>query len=467
MFDKLDKVKVQISSNLQTLFIDEMDKLINYPYGCSEQKSSQLLALMFLNPANKAGKIDRENFINLGIKDLLSLQNENGDFGYWRANSNVDEFSSIYATHALLLLKENDFEVPQISLNKALKSLKQKGINSNLSSIYALYILSQNSKNNLDEKINLLLDNKFYKDDLLKLFLTAAILKNAGLNKELESIKEQTKAFEIDKMQNNELNFASKIRDLSFSLYLNLRYFKDDELSQKLLNEIVLLKNSIKSTQDRAFVLLAINEFEKRQDKDKSLKIIVKNSDDLYMFSQNANLNIDLKDKNLTIESSNKAYYSLISYDYRQKPIKNSLEMKSLNIKREFVDSSGNLVDLANLKINDLIFAKITLKFNQNFNDILVYQKVPSCLEIVNERIIQNIRDKRLKDDISMVHKEIKDGSITDFLPPVYNGESITFYTPFKVVLSGICKLPQANVESMYDEKINDYSLEAYEIKIK
>ena len=174
-----------------------MDKLINYPYGCSEQKSSQLLALMFLNPANKAGKTDRENFINLGIRDLLSLQNENGDFGYWRANSNVDEFSSIYATHVLLLLKENGFEVPQISLNKALKSLKQKGINSNLSSIYALYISSQNSKNNLDEKINLLLDNKFYKDDLLKLFLTAAILQNQGLNKEqginkeLESIKER------------------------------------------------------------------------------------------------------------------------------------------------------------------------------------------------------------------------------------------------------------------------------------
>ncbi|MDU5326781.1 MAG: hypothetical protein E6133_09470, partial [Campylobacter ureolyticus] len=337
MFSKLDKVKVQISSNLQTLFIDEMDKLINYPYGCSEQKSSQLLALMFLNPANKAGKTDRENFINLGIRDLLSLQNENGDFGYWRANSNVDEFSSIYATHALLLLKENGFEVPQISINKALKSLKEKGINSNLSSIYALYILSQDSKNNLDEKINLLLDNKFYKDDLLKLFLTAAILKNAGLNKELESIKEQIKAFEIDKVQNKELNFASKIRDLSFSLYLNLRYFKDDELSQKLLNEIVLLTNSIKSTQDRAFVLLAINEFEKRQDKDKSLKIKVKNGDDLYMFSQNANLNIDLKDRNLTIKSSNKAYYSLISYDYKPKPIKNSLEMKSLNIKREFV----------------------------------------------------------------------------------------------------------------------------------
>lgn len=185
------------------------------------------------------------------------------------------------------------------------------------------------------------------------------------------------------------------------------------------------------------------------------------------MFSQNANLNIDLKDRNFTIESSNKAYYSLISYDYKPKPIKNSLEMKSLNIKREFVDSSGNLVDLANLKINDLIFAKITLKFNQNFNDILVYQKVPSCLEIVNERIIQNIRDKRLKDDILMVHKEIKDGSVTDFLPPVYSGESITFYTPFKVVLSGTCKLPQANAESMYDEKINDYSLEAYEIKVK
>ena len=467
MFDKLYKAKVQISSNLQTLFIDEMDKLINYPYGCSEQKSSQLLALMFLNPANKAGKIDRENFINLGIRDLLALQNENGDFGYWRANSNVDEFSSIYATHALLLLKENGFEVPKISLNKALKSLKQKGINSNLSSIYALYILSQNSKNNLDEKINLLLDNKFYKDDLLKLFLTAAILKNAGLNKELESIKEQIKAFEIDKMQNKELNFASKIRDLSFSLYLNLKYFKDDELSQKLLNEIILLKNSIRSTQDRAFVLLAINEFEKEQVKDKSLKIKVKNGDDLYMFSQNANLNMDLKDRNLTIESSNKAYYSLISYGYKPKPIKNSLEMKSLNIKREFVDSSGNLVNLANLKINDLIFAKITLKFNQNFNDILVYQKVPSCLEIVNERIIQNIRDKKLKDDISMVHKEIKDGSITDFLPPVYSGESITFYTPFKVVLSGTCKLPQANAESMYDEKINDYSLEAYEIKVK
>ena len=66
-----------------------------------------------------------------------------------------------------------------------------------------------------------------------------------------------------------------------------------------------------------------------------------------------------------------------------------------------------------------------------------------------------------------MEHNYITDGSVTDFLPPVYSGENITFYTPFKVVLSGTCKLPQAHAESMYDEKINDYSLEAYEIKAK
>lgn len=467
IFNNFGAIKINISPNLQSLFINDANKLINYPYGCAEQKSSQLLALLFSRHLNKTDKVDRENFINLGIKDLLNLQNKNGDFAYWKADSNINEFASIYAIHTLFLLKENGFNVPQNALNKAVNALNLKNINYNLENIYALYVLSQNSKLDLSQKINLLYDNKFYEDDLIRLYLTATILKKAGLKDELNAIKEKIKSFDISKIYAKNENFSSKIRDLSFALYLNSKHFNDKNMNEKLINEIILLKDEIKSTQDRAFVLLAINEFENLQNENEKLKIIVKNGDITHKFSQNADFEMALKDKNLSIQTDKKAYYSLINYEYKQNKIKNELENKILNIKREFVNANGDKIDLNNIKLNDLIFAKITLKFNKNFNDIYVYQKSPSCFEIVNENIIQNIRNDKVKDEIRFMHQEIKDNSITNFLPPVFEGESATFYTPFKAVLSGVCKLPQANTESMYNEKINNYSLEAYEIKVK
>lgn len=465
VFDNFGKVNINISPNLRTLFANDADKLINYPHGCSEQKSSQLLALMFLNPASDAAKIDRENFINLGIRDLLSLQNENGDFAYWRANSSVNEFASIYATHTLLLLQNAGFEVPKNALNKAINALHSKNINSNLENIYALYILSENSEPNLNEKINLLYDNKFYKNDLVKLYLTAAVLKNAGLMSEYNKINAKIEAFDIHSIQNDSRNFGSKIRDLSFALYLDLKHFDSNKMREKLLNEIILLKGEIKSTQDRAFVLLAANEFEKNRGQ--NLKIVIKNGKEIHKFNQNAKFKTWLKSTNLSVETSAKAYYSIINYDYVQNPTKNILGNNILNIQRDFVNVNGDKINLKEIKLNDLIFAKITLKFNKDFSDILIYQKVPSCFEIVNERIVQNIRNKNVKDEISFSHQEITDNSITNFLPQVFSGKSVTFYTPFRAVLSGTCKLPQANAESMYDEKINDYSLEAYEIKVK
>lgn len=459
--DTYKTAKLSISSSPTALFLDDKEKLINYAYGCSEQISSKLLAMLYTKPKDEKEAKDREIFINNGIKILEAKQKSDGNFGYWDSESLVNDYASVYATDTLLTLKENGFEISDLVIKKALNALSNKGMSDRLSDIYAAYLLSE-QKLLASDKINIFYDKKYYKKSLVSHYMMAVILKNARLNKELEVVKNEINSYKFSKFEPDFDGFSSQIRDLSFAMYLDLKHFGGKNNS--LFEKIISLKDTISSTQDRAVVLRAMNELGSNE----KVKAKVQIGNDIYLLNGDENLDLNLTSKSINLSSQNsKSYFSLVNYGYEELPLKHEFVDKTLNIYREFVDMDGNSVNLDDIRLNDTIFAKITLNSKADYEDILVHQKAPSCFEIVNERIVQNIRTSAQTNTINSTYTDINDVAITNFLEPVYNGSEVIFYTPFRAVLKGNCALPEVRAERMYDEKVNDYDLERNFIEIK
>ncbi len=106
-----------------------VDFLLNYPYGCTEQRASALLPWLFheqLSPfcpqmaMSTADEV--QNTLTHSITQLLARQREDGGLSYWAAEPGVRAescaWASAYAALVLTLAEEQGVAVPQDALEK-------------------------------------------------------------------------------------------------------------------------------------------------------------------------------------------------------------------------------------------------------------------------------------------------------------------------------------------------------------
>ena len=113
------------STNLQAL-TDALLYLVKYPYECSEQRASRVMAIVALKDVLTAFKTKdlpsvtaMENSVKTDLERLSQLQNHDGGFAYWERGRPSEPYLSVYVTNALARAKAKGFAVPQQILDKA------------------------------------------------------------------------------------------------------------------------------------------------------------------------------------------------------------------------------------------------------------------------------------------------------------------------------------------------------------
>lgn len=119
------------STELQAL-TDGFIYLVSYPFECSEQLSSRLLAVAALKDVLTAFKAkglpeqkDLMDMVARDIKRLGSRQGDDGAFGFWRRGDQAWPYVSIHAAHAIQRAKDKGFEVPSAMLDRSKKYLRE------------------------------------------------------------------------------------------------------------------------------------------------------------------------------------------------------------------------------------------------------------------------------------------------------------------------------------------------------
>ncbi len=471
------KVKINLSKTYKAQLKGSIDDLISYPYGCAEQTSSKLLALLYLNSFVKNDNSlysknllkDREMFINEGIIKLANLQYDNGDFAYWETYGEVNPYASVYASDILLSLKDSGFGVPSHVIDNiynALSDIAQHGRDrySYFDRLYASFLLS--SHNKIDQSIiNSMYDNSFYKDsDIVGLYMMAYILKNANLDSAFKNIANKIKNFDYLSMKNrNQLggNFYSKSRNLSFSLFIHLKTFGKDKMAFDLLEKVAKNFKHLYSTQDKAFALRAIGEYYRDNQDDKIDLKLTLNSDakkitkesTIYEKLISDTIVIDPQGKTLNYTVEVSGYLPL------KTDTKNKLFNKRINIQSTFVGESGKKININNFKLGDMIYSKILLKNRDKLENIAVVQRVPSCFEIINERLFSSSRSSNVQNskNFNPSYQDIRDDRVLTFINLSKNSLT-TFFIPVRITTKGECQIPAVFGEAMYDSRIYDYS---------
>jgi uncharacterized protein YfaS (alpha-2-macroglobulin family) len=131
VFPQYGGLEISTSSTALQALTDAVLYLVSYPFECSEQLASRVLAVAALRDVLTAfhaeglpAPAEMEATVGGDIKRLQGLQNEDGGFPYWRRGFESSPFNTIHVTHALLRARQKDFAVPPEMLQSALGYLR-------------------------------------------------------------------------------------------------------------------------------------------------------------------------------------------------------------------------------------------------------------------------------------------------------------------------------------------------------
>ncbi len=112
-------LEVSTSSTQLQALTDAFIYLVDYPFECSEQLASRVLAVAALRDvlgAFEAKGLPKPDeltaAITRDIRRLQGIQNEDGSFGFWARGDRPWPYLGIHAANALIHAKQKGFEVP-------------------------------------------------------------------------------------------------------------------------------------------------------------------------------------------------------------------------------------------------------------------------------------------------------------------------------------------------------------------
>ena len=485
------KAYISLSNNLIGALKSDLKYLVSYPYGCAEQTSSKLSAMHYAKAFLEKDALlrDSKNFIRQGVKKLQNMQNYYGEFYYWEEGEKVNAYASLYAAQTLLELQRDGTELREEfvkTLINMLQNVSQKtenyeGAYSNFHRLYAAFILAEHKALN-ESTANMLFEQKIYKKHFLSSLYMAAILKMQGKEKEANKLYNansyELSRYAIKPYGNRTGNFESNVRDMFLHFIIKTSYFHKEA---KDLVSIQKEFSSLYSTQSKAVALKAISLYLGKP-QNSQLNVDVSVNGKIANYTEPTTIQIDkLERSDITLEPKKSAMsYSIELVKNLPKAIKNELSStKELSIMRKFVDDNGQKVDLSNLKQGDKIYSKVTIANRGELNQVVINQRVPACLSIVNNNI-SNTQEKFKNENIDVEQREIWDDRVLYFVNlkkkeeydkllkqhKLLQNKGI-IYTPLMITSKGVCQLPAVITEAMYDTRISDYAKDPEEISVK
>ncbi len=132
VFPQYGGLEITTSSTALQALTDAVLYLQSYPYECSEQLSSRILAVAALRDVLTAfqaeglpSPAEMESAVERDITRLGGMQNDDGGFPYWQKGRESIPFNTIHAAHALYQAGAKGFTVPAEMQQRTLEYLRQ------------------------------------------------------------------------------------------------------------------------------------------------------------------------------------------------------------------------------------------------------------------------------------------------------------------------------------------------------
>jgi len=132
VYTQFGGLEISTSSTALQALTDAVLYLVSYPYECSEQIASRVLAVAALRDVLEAFQAEGlpapeeiDAAVQKDIQALQALQNDDGGFPIWARGRDSWPFHTIHVAHALARARQKDYAVDQGTVHRLLTYLRE------------------------------------------------------------------------------------------------------------------------------------------------------------------------------------------------------------------------------------------------------------------------------------------------------------------------------------------------------
>lgn len=454
-----------------------LDYVVHYPYGCLEQTVSGAFPLLHagewvdrLLPSDRAMG-DVSAYVPRAISRVLSMQQEDGGFALWPFARGTSEQESIYAIHFLVEAQAAGFDVPAGPLDVALAWVRGR-LDRTVAAgageedwrremqmrAYYVHVLALAGRP--DAGWNARLREQADRLDFAARAQVASALVLAGEPRQAVALME-TMALPVARSRTPGRLFDSDVRDaallLSAWLQVDPQHAAVMRLAQALRDR--QRDGHWGNTQDNAMALLAFGKLARHLPDTEEpfsgmlslpggiVREFTQTNDVPWSAGPGASAPVAIRN-----DGPGKLYLWARHEGVAAEPEEASTQ--GVSIQREFLDLSGNPVDLSSLPQGELLVVRLTVDPQGNRLDQLVIEDLlPAGLEIENPNLAASQQVPWLKQkEEGDRHRDARDDRMLIFTGVIV--ETARFHYAVRAVTPGTYVLPPVVVSGMYEPEI-------------
>lgn len=477
---------VAISPKANIDLQNQLDQLLQYPYGCLEQTSSRAYPLIFATPEKQQlmgiktlDEHKRLDMINKGIERLAMLQLSNGAYGLWSNTSDEEHWLTAYVGDFLLNARDMGINVPEGMLANTLKRLQRYLARSShfyderwsddsknyqfSYKAYAAYVLARVNQAPLGTLRSLAKNHsRNALSGLSQTHLAIALFK-MGDKKLGNRILADALTNLPKKRQRYLADYGSQIRDLSLMIHLMLKHGHEEEQAIALSFSLAkqLSQRYYLSTQERNALFLAGLSLKAFNSETWSANLIIGAAETKlsHASAYQSSLSTEALNSGITITSNN-AQPLLANINisgYGKEPPKASFN--GLSIHKQWLDLKGKEVKLKQAKVGELFLVHLQISAAQRTPDALVIDLLPAGFELENQNLEHAIKLDEVKVNGKSLyqwqqrtlikHQEYRDDRYVAAIE-ANKGKAIHLFYLVRAVTPGVYRVPSPLIEDMY-----------------
>ncbi|HPY75601.1 MAG TPA: MG2 domain-containing protein [Planctomycetota bacterium] len=456
-----------LSDNPNVHLAKYMESLLKYPYGCLEQTTSRAFPLLYYHDIfllSKSEDTMRQKVANSYIMDAIQrislMQTYYGGLSMWPGGDSVFAWGTVYASHFLVEAVKLGYPVPESLYKGCLLWIRKalRGMNSEVAA-YGAYVLA-NAELLAYQDIAFLCEKEQY-SDVEADFLTCTLL--------LLHKPEQARVIFDKRNTLPSINFGAMSENLhstcrNQAIYL-LTLLEIEPENPEILKMVKLLNKGNRedySTQENAFILLALGKYSKELQKvtskfqgnfsygtdlvaefshekpytiqgkligDEPFIVKTKGSGNLFYFLQSSGI-----PKNVTIDAKSNGIY------VQRRLLNKDMQLMSKNVIRK----------------GELIWVEVEVVANDPYRNLILEQFLPSGVEVENPRLVTTVK-KTKTDDLNILWPEyvdMRDDRISAFFHAKVKNVAQKWYFGMRGTTTGSFYFPPLTVQCMYDASI-------------
>ncbi len=472
-----------LSRNPAMALGSQLQYLVEYPYGCTEQMVSTAFPQLYyedlaglMNLHGSARYTNAASNILEAIRKIKMRQLYNGAITLWDGEDTENWWATVYAAHFLLEAQKAGFDVDKSLIESILAYLNTRLRNKSLVAYYynrdqqkkiapkevaySLYVLSLAGRPNVSAM-------NYYKSNagwlaLDSKYLLAAAYAMAGDKNGFKELLPSNWTGEVSVAQTGG-SFYSDIRDegiaLNVLLDVDLRNPQVPVMARQLSD--LFRERSWYSTQECAFGFLALGKLARASAQSTATASVSVGGKTIGSMTgapaKWTAAQLKGTQTNVTVQGNGALYYwwqaegISASGAYKE-------EDNYLHARRKFFDRSGHEISGNIFKQNDLIIVQLTLEksYSGSVQNIVLTDLLPAGFEIENPRTKDIPGMDWIKNADEPTAMDVRDDRINLFVD--MNESKQVYYYAVRAVSPGIYHMGPVSADAMYNGDYHSYN---------